>query len=160
MGAPSRAFLEESATKLRIGDVRLEKRNETHPLVPAPALGRALVLDDETARTLLHVAHAVQLGEPRLLEGETSTSKTSSIVWLAARLGVPLARLNLHGHTDAGELVGRHLPARSGGFEWCDGLLLRALREGMWVVLDEVNLAESAVVERIDASSSARPPSC
>ncbi len=148
---PVRAFIEETDRAVRIGDVWLDKRGSSHPLVPSPELGRALVLDDETASTLLHVARAVQLREPCLLEGETSTSKTSSILWLAARLGVPLARLNLHGHTDAGELVGRHLPAPGGGFAWCDGLLLRALREGMWVLLDEVNLAESAVVERIDA---------
>jgi midasin len=147
---PARALIEETPTRLRIADVWLDKRDADHPLVPARALGEQLALDDETAATLVHLARAVRLREPCLLEGETSTSKTSSVLWLAARLGVPIARINLHGHTDAAELVGRHLPSAQGGWAWHDGLLLRAMLEGMWVILDEVNLAEPSVVERVD----------
>jgi midasin len=147
----SRPFLEENGTRLRVADVWLDKRDVLHPLVPARALADGLALDDETAATIAHLARAVRLREPCLLEGETSTTKTSSILWLAARLGVPVARINLHGHTDAAELVGRHLPSAQGGWAWHDGLLLRAMREGMWVILDEVNLAEPSVVERVDA---------
>ena len=56
------------------------------------------------------VAQAVALREPCLLEGVTSTSKTSSILYLAALLNQPVVRLNLNGQTDTGELVGRFVP--------------------------------------------------
>ena len=32
------------------------------------------------------------------------------------------------------------------GFTWSDGSLLRAIKEGHWVLLDEINLASLAVM--------------
>ena len=37
--------------------------------------------------------------------------------------------------------------AGAGMFGWCDGPLLRALKEGHWVLLDELNLAPQSVLE-------------
>jgi hypothetical protein len=91
------------------------------------------------------------MGEPCLLEGETSTAKTSAVLFLAAQLGQPVVRLNLNGQSDTGELIGRYVPADSGGFRWQDGLVLRAMREGLWLLLDEVNLAEPQVLERLNS---------
>ncbi len=33
----------------------------------------------------------------------------------------------------------------AGGFAWCDGVFLRALKTGQWVLLDEMNLATQQV---------------
>jgi Mg-chelatase subunit ChlI len=140
-----------SAESVRIGTAILPRRVGEPGETTAKTERPPLCIDDETAATLDHVARAVILREPCLLEGETGTSKTSSIVWLAEQLRVPLARLNLHGQTDSGELVGRHLPARDGGWRWQEGLLLQAMRQGSWVLLDELNLAETDVLERIDS---------
>ncbi len=51
---------------------------------------------------------------------------------------MPMAALNLdEGNTNAG------------GFAWCDGAFLRALKTGQWVLLDEMNLATQQVMNRI-----------
>lgn len=84
---------------------------------------------------------------------------------------VQLVRINLSEQTDVSDLFGSDLPVpdtdqaprgpspsgdgpqgdgsvsqsrREGGsarFAWCDGVFLRALKAGKWVLLDELNLA-------------------
>jgi hypothetical protein len=63
--------------------------------------------------------------------------------------------VNLSGHTDTGELVGRFIPSTQSGenrpaWEFAEGYIPRALRNGWWVILDEVNLAEPQVLERLN----------
>ncbi|MBM4360624.1 MAG: AAA family ATPase, partial [Deltaproteobacteria bacterium] len=113
---------------------------------------RHFCLDEQTATTLLHVAHAVTMREACLLEGETSTAKTSTILYLAAQLDQPVVRVNLHGQTDTGELVGRYVPDKaSGGWRWHEGHVLRAMRDGCWLLFDELNLAEPQILERFNS---------
>ena len=81
-----------------------------HPLAPSPAEFVHFCIDALTAETLLHVVDAVVMREPCLLEGDTSTAKTSSVLYVAAQVGQPVVRINLHGQTDTGELVGRFVP--------------------------------------------------
>ena len=90
-----------------------------------------------------------------MLEGETATAKTTAILWLAQLARHTAVRVHLSGHTDTGELVGRYVPStRSGSnspaWEFAEGYIPKALREGWWVILDEVNLAESQVLERLN----------
>lgn len=200
-----RGLVEVSASHVRVGDVQLPRRTvqPPHPLAPAPELFDHYCLDQRTAETLLHVAEAVALAEPCLLEGETSVSKTSIVQYLASLLQQPLVRLNLNGQTDAGELIGRFLPqgspetlplsldelaesaellqpmtqqilrqARAEArpltrvevqqvmareritqhpWRWQDGLIVSAMRLGWWVVLDELNLAEPQILERLNS---------
>lgn len=153
----ARDFVEVSAKSVRIGHVILPRIAE-HPdaaLVPGADAFAHYCLDQRTAESLLHVAESVQLREPCLLEGETSVSKTSIIQYLAMLLGQPLVRLNLNGQTDTGELVGRFVP-REGDDEghpwrWQDGLVIEAMKRGWWVVLDELNLAEPQILERLNS---------
>lgn len=71
-------------------------------------------------------------------------------------------RINLSEQTDITDLMGTDLPtpeddhdesgASSGPtFEWCDGVLLRAIKEGKWVLLDELNLASQSVLEGLNS---------
>ncbi len=149
-----RSFVHASASDVHVGHVRLPRRLGRHPLAPALAEFRHYCLDAPTADTVLHVAKAVSVREPCLLEGETSTAKTSAVLYLAALLGQPVVRLNLHGQTDTGELIGRHVPSEtdgSGPFVWQEGAVLRAMREGCWLLLDELNLAEPQILERLNS---------
>ena len=61
----------------------------------------------QNART---VAVGVRHGLPVALEGETAASKTRAILWVAGLIGQPVVRLNLHGQSDTGELIGRYVP--------------------------------------------------
>ena len=36
-------------------------------------------------------------------------------------------------------------------FSWCDGALLRAIKEGHWFLIDEMNLAQQSVLEGLNA---------
>jgi hypothetical protein len=155
-----RAFIERTGDQLRVGEITLPcHAGPRHRLAPDPAAFSHYTLDAPTAGTLQHLALSVRLREPALLEGETSTSKTSSILYLAALLNQPVIRLNLNGQTDTSELVGRYVPAGPDerGWRWQDGLLVQAMRQGWWVVLDELNLAEPQVIERLNPVLEAEP---
>jgi midasin len=88
---------------------------------------------------------------PVLIEGPTSSGKTSSVEYLARRTGHRCVRINNHEHTDIQEYIGSYItdPA-TGKFVFKDGLLVRALRSGDWIVLDELNLAPTDVLEALN----------
>ena len=88
---------------------------------------------------------------PVLIEGPTSTGKTSSIEYLAKRSGHRFVRINNHEHTDIQEYLGTYVSdPTTGKLVFQDGLLVRALRRGDWIVLDELNLAPTDVLEALN----------
>ena len=88
---------------------------------------------------------------PVLIEGPTSTGKTSSIEYLAKRTGHRFVRINNHEHTDIQEYLGTYVSdPTTGKLVFQDGLLARALRRGDWIVLDELNLAPTDVLEALN----------
>jgi midasin (ATPase involved in ribosome maturation) len=87
---------------------------------------------------------------PILLQGPTSVGKTSMIEYLAARTGHKCVRINNHEHTDVQEYVGGYVTNERGHLEFRDGLLVDALRNGHWIILDELNLAPSDVLEALN----------
>ena len=142
----TRVFVEACDDGARVGAHSL-------PTGPAPRDAEDAapdwVIDASTAATLHVLTRAVRDRVPALLEGPTATSKSSAIVWLARTLGFPVVRVNLSAHADTAELLGRYVPT-SGGWRWCDGSVVQALRTGAWLLLDEVNLADPAVIERLN----------
>lgn len=159
-----------------------------------------ICFDQSFAETLRAVCIGVAHDLPVALEGETGTAKTSAVQFLATLLGKTLIRFNLNGQTDAGELVGRFVPAnpldgigeaelleqhpdlskvsreilerareqrrrltlveqltmasRDGfpatNWRFREGALPQAMRHGCWILLDELNLAEPQVLERLN----------
>ena len=87
---------------------------------------------------------------PVLLQGPTSVGKTTMIEYLAARTGHTCIRINNHEHTDVQEYVGSYVTNSQGHLEFRDGLLVDALRRGCWIILDELNLAPSEVLEALN----------
>lgn len=87
---------------------------------------------------------------PILLQGPTSVGKTSIIEYLAKRTGHKCVRINNHEHTDVQEYVGGYVSNSHGHLEFKDGLLVEALRNGHWIILDELNLAPSDVLEALN----------
>ena len=152
--AHSKRSLALDENSVRVADITLAKScRASHPLTPSLSRFRHICLDSKTLAVLRRIARAVHLGEPLLLQGATGTSKTSLIIYLAALLEQPIIRMNLNGQTDASELVGRFLPgggADGPGWRWCDGAVPKAMKEGLWLILDEMNLAEPQVIERLN----------
>lgn len=108
-----------------------------------------------TMSNMYRVLRAMQVSRPIILEGSPGVGKTSLISALAAASGHKLVRINLSEQTDISDLFGSDLPAAesstSGNFEWCDGVFLRALKAGDWVLLDELNLASQSVLEGLNS---------
>ncbi|KAF2836680.1 P-loop containing nucleoside triphosphate hydrolase protein [Patellaria atrata CBS 101060] len=87
---------------------------------------------------------------PVLIQGPTSSGKTSMIEYLAKRSGNKFVRINNHEHTDLQEYLGTYVSDSSGQLYFQEGVLVRALREGHWVVLDELNLAPTDILEALN----------
>jgi midasin len=88
---------------------------------------------------------------PVLIEGPTSSGKTSAVEHLARRTGHQFIRINNHEHTDIQEYIGSYVSDPvTGKLVFKDGLLVHALRYGHWIVLDELNLAPTDVLEALN----------
>ena len=87
---------------------------------------------------------------PVLLEGPTSSGKTSMVMYLAKLTGHRCVRINNHEHTDLQEYLGSYKSDTTGRFVFVEGPLVTAARRGDWVVLDELNLAPSEVLEALN----------
>jgi midasin len=85
-----------------------------------------------------------------LLQGPTSSGKTSLVEYLAHRTGHTFVRINNHEHTDIQEYLGSYAATDSGKLVFMEGALVQAVRNGHWIVLDELNLAPSDVLEALN----------
>ncbi|XP_058077090.1 midasin isoform X2 [Magnolia sinica] len=107
-----------------------------------------------TCRNALRVLRALQLSKPVLLEGSPGVGKTSLVLALGNFSGNTVVRINLSEQTDIMDLLGSDLPVEGDKgmkFAWSDGILLQALKNGSWVLLDELNLAPQSVLEGLNA---------
>lgn len=105
-----------------------------------------------TASNAMRVIRAMQVLKPVLLEGPPGAGKTSLIAALAQMCGNHLARINLSEQTDLADLFGQDAPSSDPGkFVWRNAPFLRAMEEGEWVLLDEMNLAPQQVLEGLNA---------
>ncbi|GAB2303025.1 hypothetical protein Dimus_037017 [Dionaea muscipula] len=103
-----------------------------------------------TRRNVLRVLRAMELVKPVLLEGSPGVGKTSLIIALGRFSGHKVVRINLSEQIDMMDLLGSDFPVESEQgmqFAWSDGILLQAIKEGAWVLLDELNLAPQSVLE-------------
>ena len=102
-------------------------------------------------RNLLNLVRATSTRRfPVLLQGPTSSGKTSMIEYLARISGNKFVRINNHEHTDLQEYLGTYISGPDGRLQYQEGVLVQALREGYWVILDELNLAPTDVLEALN----------
>ncbi|KAL9131398.1 MAG: hypothetical protein Q9217_000666 [Psora testacea] len=107
-----------------------------------------------TLNNAMKILRALRSRKPILLEGSPGVGKTTLVATLAESAGVPLTRINLSDQTDLMDLFGSDVPiegAEAGHFGWRDAPFLRAMQNGEWVLLDEMNLASQAVLEGLNA---------
>jgi MoxR-like ATPase len=82
---------------------------------------------------------------PVLLKGETGTGKTTLVKELANRTNNVLRQINLNGNTTVDELVGK-MTLNSTGTEFRYGILIKAMQNGDWLLLDELNAGHPEVL--------------
>jgi len=85
-----------------------------------------------------------------LLIGHTGAGKTSLIEQVAARTQHGVLRANMNGQTTIGDFVG-FWTVKGGETLWVDGVLPTALREGLWLVVDEIDFAEPSILAVLTA---------
>lgn len=109
------------------------------------------ILTDSVRRNLKDLVRVVSIGKiPVLLQGDTSVGKTSLITYLAKITGHVCVRINNHEHTDLQEYVGSYIADETGKLVFKEGVLVDAMRKGYWIILDELNLAPSDVLEALN----------
>ena len=115
-------------------------------------MGEDYIITPSVEDKLVHLSRIVLTRRfPVLIEGPTSSGKTSSIEYLAKRTGHRFVRINNHEHTDIQEYLGSYVSDPiTGKLVFKDGLLVQALRQGHWIVLDELNLAPTDVLEALN----------
>ncbi|KAM0791302.1 hypothetical protein ACM66B_005774 [Microbotryomycetes sp. NB124-2] len=117
-----------------------------------PMEPRDYILTASVQRKVADLARAVLTRRvPVLIQGPTSAGKTSVVEYLAKRTGHRFVRINNHEHTDIQEYIGTYVSdPDSGKLVFQEGVLVRALRRGDWIVLDELNLAPTDVLEALN----------
>lgn len=113
---------------------------------------QAYVITPSVQRKLSDLARIILTGKyPVLIQGPTSAGKTSAVEYLAKQTGHRFIRINNHEHTDIQEYLGTYAsdPA-TGKLAFREGLLVTAVRRGDWLVLDELNLAPTDVLEALN----------
>lgn len=85
-----------------------------------------------------------------MLIGHTGAGKTSLIEQVAARAQHGVVRSNMNGQTTAGDFVG-FWTVKGGATLWVDGVLPTAMREGLWLIVDEIDFAEPSILAALTA---------
>lgn len=86
---------------------------------------------------------AREAGQYVMLYGVPGTGKTAMV---EAAFPEELYTILGSGDTEVSDLVGGYVQTQSGGFEWVDGVLLRAASEGKVLFIDEIGLIDPKVM--------------
>jgi cobaltochelatase CobS len=84
-----------------------------------------------------------------LLTGHAGVGKSSVFQQIASRIGQPVLRANLNGQMSVSELVGTWT-VKSGETVWVDGVLTTAMRNGYWLVLDEIDCGDAEILASLN----------
>ena len=93
---------------------------------------------------------AAQNDFPVLLIGETGVGKTYLLRHIAKEMNIHMIRMSLNGEIGINELLGKWL-VKDGATFWQDGVLTECMRNGWWIMLDEINAALPEVLFCLNA---------
>ena len=133
-----------SATTVKIKNVEMPKKPAGMGFIPRVNEGYVFATFDDDI--------CVDIKEERkiMLIGHTGTGKTSRIEQMAARMNQGVLRVNMNGQTTVGDFVGMWT-VKGGETVWVDGTLPKAMREGYWLIVDELDFAEPAILSVLNA---------
>lgn len=145
-----------------------ESSNESAPAdaatlwnrILAVALSEGISLTPSMVRMLTLLSRCALRSEPSVLVGGTGSGKTTACRLISTAMGLQLATVNCHRHSEASDFLGSYRPSKvdvadSRGskklFEWVDGPLVSAMKLGTAFLADEINMADDAVTERLNS---------
>lgn len=116
-----------------------------------PEQCESYILTETVRQNLKDLSRIISIGKlPVLLQGPTSAGKTSLIEYVAKKSGNHCMRINNHEHTDLQEYIGTYTADETGKLSFKEGVLVQAMRKGYWIILDELNLAPSDILEALN----------
>ncbi|CAD8213707.1 unnamed protein product [Paramecium octaurelia] len=93
---------------------------------------------------------ALKGDNPILCEGGAACGKTSIIQYLAYKNRQPLIIMNLSSFSQISDLIGKVEILPGFKFEYQLGPFAKAVQEGLWILLDEANLASDSILRVIE----------
>jgi nitric oxide reductase NorQ protein len=93
------------------------------------------------------IARLINAHRAILLQGHAGSFKNYILFYLAYKCNRPLIRINCSSDLRTSSLLGRFTPIPgSDSFEWQDGLITQAVRNGFWLILDEINSLDADIL--------------
>jgi cobaltochelatase CobS len=135
--------LDGAAQTVRIGEVNVPC-GEDGPLVPP--VNPAYLFSERFNDIVEDIVENRRV----MLIGHTGAGKTSLIEQVAARARHGVVRANMNGQTTVGDFVG-FWTVKGGETLWVDGVLPTAMREGLWLIVDEIDFAEPSILAALTA---------
>ncbi|KAK7907514.1 hypothetical protein WMY93_016126 [Mugilogobius chulae] len=161
---------EEDTTIRSILEKHFKRRIQPETLFPiselvdsieeVPDEFRHVVWTQSMRRLAVLVGRALRFGESVLLVGDTGCGKTTICQLFAALSNLKFFAVNCHMHMETSDFLGGLRPVRHSNqtdeedgrlFEWHDGPLVLALKEGGIFLMDEISLADDSVLERLNS---------
>ncbi|WP_321816832.1 MULTISPECIES: AAA family ATPase [unclassified Paraburkholderia] len=140
------AALPAVETGVCIGNVVMPLTPEGTPTALVPRINEAYLFTARTDDIALDIVENRRV----MLIGHTGSGKTSFIEQVAARTGHGVLRANMNGQTTIGDFVG-FWTVKGGETVWVDGVLPVAMREGYWLIIDELDFAEPSILAVLTA---------
>ena len=84
------------------------------------------------------------------INGETGIGKTVSAIDICKRKGMKVARVNISNSVDTYQLIGS-IRLVDGNTVWDDGIIIKAMKEGYGVILDELDHGNNKVLMELQS---------
>lgn len=103
----------------------------------------------EALNVIRNVTSHILMNKPVILYGAAGSGKTYLVNQLAKRMGYhdSIVKVHLGDQTDAKILLGTYTSGpKPGSFEWRAGVLTTAVREGKWLLIEDIDRAPTEVL--------------
>lgn len=119
-------------------DVEAEAKKFASASKATAPLGKNDILGQDKAKKLLQIA--INRDMPALIIGDTGCGKTTVVKSIAEEMNREYVRYNITGETTVDEFIGKWI-LKDEETVWMDGVLLQAMKEGKFLIVDEINAA-------------------
>lgn len=116
-----------------------QKNKEFAQKMRIPKHNEKLIITKKFTSVMNKIETLARMNVPCLLLGHAGIGKNQAVSEVACKLNKPIIKVNCSGDMRTSSLLGRMAPDADGKFAWEDGLITKAIKEGTWLVLDEIN---------------------
>ena len=111
-----------------------------------PKHNEDLIITKQVQETMDKIDRLQKMKYPCLLVGHAGVGKNQLINEVAHKNQQTVIKINCSGDMRTSSLLGRVTPSETGKFVWDDGLIITAIREGHWLILDEINSLDADIL--------------